>query len=127
MLGAGPRGEIVVEGVAEPLILKGATRITRGRPSAALRAHRSRRLALARRRTAARIEPTLEVGFENADAALRDLYFRRAGPFGEHALERSADNPRAVRGFVERENLHMCDLVALGRLVFEARRGTSHT
>jgi hypothetical protein len=74
----------------------------------------------------ARSEPALKVGLEDADAALADLHLLRARPFGEHALQRAADDTRPICGLIKAENLHVCDLVVLGRLVFFARRKTSY-
>ena len=80
---------------------------------------------LAGRRAAARVKPALEVSLENADAALRNLHLRWTSACGEHALERAADDARPIGGLIETKNLHLCDLFALGRLIFLARRGVS--
>ena len=112
-VGAVVHGKIVVEPVAEPLIREAVTRVARGRPSAVL--GRKAHAASPGAGRAARNEPMLEVDLEDADAALADLHLRWARPFGEHALQRAADDTRPICGLVKAEDLHMRDLVVLGR------------
>ena len=78
------------------------------------------------RRTAAFQKPDFKIGFEDTDPALRDLHLGGAGSFREQAFERAADDTRSICGLVKAEDLHVCDLVVLGRLVFLARRTTSY-
>ena len=44
--------------------------------------------------------------------------FARANPLGEQTFKRPANDARPVGGLIKTENLHVCDLVVVGRLVF---------
>jgi hypothetical protein len=77
LVGAVLRIKLVIESVAEPLVWKAVVGLARKRPLL--------QRGLAWREASARSELALEVGLEDADAALADLHLRRARPFGEHA------------------------------------------
>jgi hypothetical protein len=92
LLGAVLRVKVVIESAAEPLFWKAIVGLARKRPLL--------QRSLASRGASTRIEPAVEIGFENADPALRDLHLSGPGPFGEQTLERAPDDARAKSGFV---------------------------